>query len=179
MREPQPEVIRDRIERKIMDDINVEIQSFFENMGEIMYISDPNTYDLVYLNRAEVYRAQGQPEAALADIRRATEAKDDTLAAWKMAGDIEDELGDKQAALEDYRRYVKLAPEATDIGDEYLKELSPKVWEKVEKARREAEEETIKAVKEKTAEKEKEKSSAAGEAAGKGEDKSADAEKTA
>ena len=35
-----------------MDDINVEIQSFFENMGEIMYISDPNTYDLVYLNRA-------------------------------------------------------------------------------------------------------------------------------
>lgn len=35
-----------------MDDINVEIQSFFENMGEIMYISDPNTYDLIYLNRA-------------------------------------------------------------------------------------------------------------------------------
>ena len=34
-----------------MDDINVEIQSFFENMGEIMYISDPNTYDLIYLNR--------------------------------------------------------------------------------------------------------------------------------
>lgn len=131
----------------------------------------------VYLNRAEVYRAQGQPEAALADIRRATEAKDDTLAAWKMAGDIEDELGDKQAALEDYRRYVKLAPEATDIGDEYLKELSPKVWEKVEKARQEAEEETIKAVKKKMAEKEKEKSSAdTGKTAEKDKDESAGAE---
>ena len=131
----------------------------------------------VYLNRAEVHRAQGQPEAALADIRRATEAKDDTLAAWKMAGDIEDELGDKTAALEDYRRYVKLAPEATDIGDEYLKELSPKVWEKVEKARQEAEEERIKAVKKKMAEKEKEKSSAdAGKAAEKDKDESAGAE---
>lgn len=49
-----------------MDGINVEIQSFFENMGEIMYISDPNTYDLVYLNRAG-REALGVP--SLDDIR--------------------------------------------------------------------------------------------------------------
>ena len=118
---------------------------------------DPYTY----LNRAEVWRAQGKPDAALADIRRATAAKEDTLAAWKMAGDIEDELGDKAAAMEDYRRYVKLAPEATDIGDEYLRALSPKVWEKVEKERAKAQEETIKAVQEKKAAREKAKGTAA------------------
>ena len=117
---------------------------------------DPYTY----LNRAEVWRAQGKPDAALADIRRATAAKEDTLAAWKMAGDIEDELGDTEAAMEDYRRYVKLAPEAADIGDEYLRTLSPKVWEKVEKERTKAQEEAVKAVQEKTAAREKAKGEA-------------------
>ena len=53
--------------------------------------------------------------------------------------------------MEDYRRYVKLAPEATDIGDEYLRTLSPKVWEKVEKERTKAQEEAVKAVEEKKA----------------------------
>ncbi len=90
-----------------------------------------------YLNRAEIWRAQGKPEYALIDIRRSLNASRDTIAAWKMAGDIEDELGDKEAAKEDYRNYLALAKDACDIPDEYLKELSPKTWEKIEKARAE------------------------------------------
>lgn len=110
-------------------------------------LDDKDPY--VYLNRAEVWRAQGRPQEALADIRRATAADDKTVAAWKMAGDIHDELGDKEAARENYRRYVELYPEAEDIGDEYLAELSPKVWGKVVKEREEAVAKTIAALEEK------------------------------
>lgn len=91
-----------------------------------------------FLNRAEVWRAQGQPQYALMDIRRSLDADAKTMAAWKMAGDIEDELGDTAAATADYKKYLELAPKATDIPEEYLKVLAPDTWEKIEKAREEA-----------------------------------------
>ena len=89
----------------------------------------------VFLNRAEVKRAQGLPEAALEDITQAIALDPKSIAAQKMAADVEDELDRTEAAREHYAAYHKLVPEATDIPDEYLKQIDPKAWERLEKER--------------------------------------------
>ena len=76
-----------------------------------------------YLNRAEVYRAQGQPQTALADCRQAIQLDAKAPAAYKMAADIYDELGNHAEALKNYRAYKKLVPKAADIPPDYQKEL--------------------------------------------------------
>ena len=89
----------------------------------------------VFLNRAEVKRAQGLPEAALADIAQSIALDPKAIAAHKMAADVEDELGNHESARNHYAAYHKLVPEATDIPDEYHKEIDPKAWERIEKER--------------------------------------------
>ncbi|MBP5200157.1 MAG: M48 family metalloprotease [Schwartzia sp.] len=115
----------------------------------------------VYLNRAEVQRAMGLPDAALSDIRRCIALDAKSIAAHKMAADVEDELGNTEAALADYANYHKLAPDATDIPDEYYKRIDPKRWERMEKERKKQEEK---------AKKEREEKKAAVENAGKEKD---------
>ena len=95
---------------------------------------DPNDA-YVYLNRAETKRAQGLPEAALVDIAKSIELDPKAIAARKMAADVEDELGHKENALTHYAAYYKLVPDATDIPDEYYKEIDPKAWKRIEKER--------------------------------------------
>ncbi len=97
----------------------------------------------VYLNRAEVYRAQGLPDKALADIYRARELDPKAPAAPKMGGDLADELGETAEAEAFYRAYLKLVPEAEDVPDAYLETLAPKTWKKVLKERAEAEKQAI------------------------------------
>ena len=73
-----------------------------------------------------------------------------------MAGDIEDELGDKEAAKKDYTEYLKLNKDARDLPDEYLKELAPKTWEEIQKEKAKAEKEKKEAEAEKKKKEEKE-----------------------
>ncbi len=103
----------------------------------------------VYLNRAEVYRAQGLTDKAMADIRHAQELDPKAPAAPKMGGDLSDDLGDTEEAKVFYRAYLNLIPEAEDIPDAYLKELAPKTWKKVLKEREEEIQKAIEAVNEK------------------------------
>jgi thiamine pyrophosphate-dependent acetolactate synthase large subunit-like protein len=79
------------------------------------------------------------PEEALADIRLAIGCDEKNMAAFHMAGDIEDELGDKEAAKKDYAAYLKINKDARDLPDEYLKELAPKTWEEIQKEKAKAE----------------------------------------
>ncbi|MCR5559496.1 MAG: M48 family metalloprotease [Schwartzia sp.] len=116
---------------------------------------DPK-FAYAYLNRAEVWRAQGMPDEALADIRLAIGCDEKNMAAYHMAGDIEDELGDKEAAKKDYSSYLKLNKDARDLPDEYLKELAPKTWEEIQKEKAKAEKEKKEAEAEKKKKEEKE-----------------------
>lgn len=109
---------------------------------------DP-AFAYAYLNRAEAWRAQGMTDAAMADIRQAIVCDEKNLAAYHMAGDIEDELGDKEAAKKDYAAYLKFNKGARDLPDEYLKELAPDTWERMQKEKAKAEEEKKKAEEEK------------------------------
>ena len=79
-----------------------------------------------FLNRAEVYRAQGQPQTALADCQQAIKLDAKAPAAHKMAADIYAELGEHAPALEHYREYQKLVPKAEDIPAPYKEELTKK-----------------------------------------------------
>ncbi len=120
---------------------------------------DPNDA-YVYLNRAETKRAQGLPEAALVDIAKSIELDPKAIAARKMAADVEDELGHKENALTHYAAYYKLVPDATDIPDEYFKEIDPKAWKRIEKEREKEKQRAAEARKEKEA---KEKQADTGE----------------
>ena len=120
---------------------------------------DPNDA-YVYLNRAETKRAQGLPEAALVDIAKSIELDPKAIAARKMAADVEDELGHKENALTHYAAYYKLVPDATDIPDEYFKEIDPKAWKRIEKEREKEKQRAAEARKEKE---EKEKQADTGE----------------
>ncbi len=94
----------------------------------------------VWLNRAEAWRAQGEPEAALLDIEQTLRLDPKAPAAHKMAADLADELGNKDDAREHYAEYHKLIPEALDIPDEYYRLIDPKGWERIEKEREKARE---------------------------------------
>ena len=130
--------------------------NFAEAMEDCDYAVslDPNDA-YVYLNRAEVQRAMGLPVAALSDIRRSIAIDPKAIPAHKMAADVEDELGNTEAALADFTNYHKLAPEATDIPDEYYRRIDPKGWERKEKERKKQEEKARREREEKKAKAEK------------------------
>lgn len=73
-----------------------------------------------YLNRADVYRAQGRPQEALADCAKAAELDAKNWIARKMAADIYDELGNIEEARKNYQAYKLLVPKADDIPTEYV-----------------------------------------------------------
>jgi len=98
-----------------------------------------------------------EPVAAVLQALEASSPEGADLARQAQVVPIDPQYSDAVALNAHYA----LAPEATDIGDEYLRALSPKVWEKVEKERAKAQEETIKEVQEKKAAREKAKGTAA------------------
>lgn len=73
-----------------------------------------------YLNRADIYRAQGMPEPAIADCLKAIEADPKNGLSYKLAADIYDELGNKDEARKNYQMYKNLIPNAEDIPAEYV-----------------------------------------------------------
>ena len=105
-------------------------------MADCNYAAELDPQDAyVWLNRAEVWRAQGQPETALLDIEKTILLDPKAPSAHKMAADIEDELGNEDKAAEHYADYHRLVPEARDIPEEYYKIIDPKGWERIEKER--------------------------------------------
>ena len=113
------------------------LQGDFEGaMADCDYAASLDPKDAyVFLNRAEVKRAMGLPEAAMADITNAIALDGKAIAAHKMAADVEDEMGNSEAARGHYAAYHKLVPDATDIPDEYYKQIDPKGWERIVKER--------------------------------------------
>lgn len=76
-----------------------------------------------YVNRAAVYRAMGNLDEALADCNRALSASASATTAYRIAGEIFDEQGAKESALQEFRAYHEAAPQAKDIPSEYLAQL--------------------------------------------------------
>ncbi len=63
---------------------------------------------LAHLRRGSVYHAQNQLEAALRDLRRATEIDPSALRAIEMLGDVNVGLGRADRAIEQYQAYVSI-----------------------------------------------------------------------
>lgn len=77
----------------------------------------------LYVTRAHIYHLMGKNTEALADCGRAVSAKHKATYAYKMAGDIFNEIGAKENALTEYSSYLKANPKATDIPEEYVSRL--------------------------------------------------------
>ena len=73
-----------------------------------------------YLNRADVFRAQGRPQEAIQDCLKAAELDGKNWIAQKMAADMYDELGNIEEARKHYQAYKLLVPKADDIPTEYV-----------------------------------------------------------
>ena len=108
-------------------------------------LDSSNIYN--WLNRADVYRMVGNREAALADCQQARQIDGDNPYCWLIPAQIYEEMADHEAALASYREFYRLLPKAfRHIPEEYLKEISEKDYntlqkEKQETGKRQAEEE--------------------------------------
>ena len=91
---------------------------------------------LNYLNRSDIYRMMGDRERAMADSEMALRVNPESPVAWLVAAVLRDENGQKEQALAAYREYHRLAPKA-EIPLEYLKEIDPKMAERIEKQKEE------------------------------------------
>lgn len=70
--------------------------------------------------RADIHRHAGDLDAALADCEAALAADAGTVAARRIIGELYDQKGDCEKALEAYRAYHEAAPEACDIPADYM-----------------------------------------------------------
>lgn len=91
---------------------------------------DPtNLYN--FLNRADVRHMRGETDEALADIELALAIDEENAIAYKLQGEIFDELGDTARAEESFRRCYELTkknPHA--IPKSYLERIDPEAAEK-------------------------------------------------
>ncbi len=92
--------------------------------NQAVHMDAKNAYN--FLNRADVYRAQGDRQAALADCQTASKINAKIPDTYKMMAQVQDELSEHALAVDSYRQYYKLVPQATDIPREYLREIDPK-----------------------------------------------------
>ena len=81
-------------------------------------------YGNAYVARAAIYANQGNLDAALADCNNALSVDKNAVAAYRVAGDIFNAQGNTSGALDDYRAYHNAVPEARDIPQEYLAQLT-------------------------------------------------------
>ena len=100
---------------------------------------DPaNVYN--FLNRADIYWMQGDRLAAIGSATQGIAVDERNATARLMRAMLYDEEGDHANALADYRAFYDLAPKAAErIPDEYLKEIDADAYDKVVKARADAE----------------------------------------
>lgn len=110
---------------------------------EAVRLDGKNIYN--YLNRADVHLMRGDRASALADVASAKELEPKTPVVYLMEGSVYDEMANKEAALAAYQEFYKLAPKGVRrIPEEYMKEVAPKEYEKLMKARAEREKEKAK-----------------------------------
>ena len=99
-------------------------------------LDSSNVYN--WLNRADVYRMAGNREAALADCQQARQIEGDNPYCWLIPARIYEEKGDQEAALASYREFHRLLPKAfRHIPEEYLKEISEKDYNTLQKEKQE------------------------------------------
>lgn len=121
-----------------------------------------------HVTLADIYRGEGNPEAALAECRTAIALDPKFSPAYYIAGDIADELGREEEALNFYREHKRLEPAANGYRLKYLEKLDPKEAGKIREARQKRAEKWAKELptreqrlKQQAEEKEKEKNAAA------------------
>lgn len=79
-----------------------------------------------HVTLADIYRGEGKPEAAIEECRAAIACDPKFAPAYGIAGDIADELGDEELALNFYRDHKRLVPKANGYEMKYLEKLDPK-----------------------------------------------------
>ena len=114
---------------------------------------DPaNVYN--FLNRADIYWMQGDRASAIDSAAQGIAVDERNATARLLRAMLYDEEGDRANALADYRAFYDLAPKAAArIPDEYLKEIDADAYDKVRKARADAEKEAAEARKKQKEEK--------------------------
>ena len=80
-------------------------------------------YPNAYACRAGIYRRMGRLQEAVADCEKALKLNDQLAGAWWTEAAAYDAQGDTAMALECYRHYKLLEPEAKDIPAAYLAQL--------------------------------------------------------
>ena len=107
------------------------------DLGQAVTLNDKDVYN--FLNRADVYRMMGDRNAALNDLAQARKVDKDNPYSYLMTAQIRDEMADQAAALADYKEFYRLRPAAfRDIPAEYLKDISAKDYETIQKEKDEA-----------------------------------------
>ncbi len=98
---------------------------------------DKNIY--TYLNRADIYHMQGDRTRALADLEQAKSIDKDNVISYVLAGRIQDELGNKEAARKEFADFYRLRPKDWQtIPEEYLETIAPKEYKELQKEKAEA-----------------------------------------
>ena len=87
---------------------------------------------LNYLNRADIYRMMGDREKAMEDCAKARELDKKSAVAWLLTAELYDEMDQREQALDAYRTLHTLDSKA-EIPKEYLKEIDPKAFARMEK----------------------------------------------
>lgn len=87
---------------------------------------------LNYLNRADIYRMMGDREKAMEDCAKARDLDGKSAVAWLLTAEIYDEMDQREQALDAYRTLHSLDSKA-EIPKEYLKEIDPKAFARMEK----------------------------------------------
>ena len=92
-----------------------------------------------YLNRADIYHMQGDMAKALADLEKAKTIDKDNVISYVLAGRIQDELGNKEAARKEFADFYRLRPKDWQtIPEEYLETIAPKEYKELQNEKAEA-----------------------------------------
>ena len=120
--------------------VNGDFDGALQDVDRAVSMDAENPYN--FLNRADVYHMQGDFGKALMDVAAALELDRKNWIAFRMQGDLQDELGRQAEAEESYRSCYALTGKSRSIPMEYLERIDRSAAEKLKKA---AEEERKKA----------------------------------
>lgn len=120
------------IARAYMQDL--DFPEAHRKIGYALQLNPASAFNHVTL--ADIYRGEGNPEAALEECRAAMACDPKFSPAYYIAGDIADELGREEEALDFYRQHKRLEPEANGYRLKYLEKLDPKEAGRIREARR-------------------------------------------
>ena len=91
-----------------------------------------------FLNRADVHRMRGEREAALADCEKARALDGKNPVTYLMMAQLYEEMGDREQALASYKElYRRKSAAFRRIPEEYLKEISPRDYKRLQQEKEE------------------------------------------